>query len=253
MNSTTQRSHDYAHLIARWRGIVRRSDLAIRPFAIESGFQVFVIQSKSLDRRGGIYISAGIHGDEPGATEGLLAWAETCVDQLGELPLLIFPCLNPWGLVNNNRMDALGNDLNRMFQHDNSGAIHELKQLIKPYHFDSALMLHEDYDGQGVYLYELLRSKPFWGETLLESASRHIPLDPRSRIDGRKAVDGVVRRKIDPRRFRKIGLPEAIYLHTHHATRTFTVETPSEFDLSLRTQAHAAMLQKFITLTRNPG
>lgn len=214
----------------------------MREFAKESGYPVFFLKSKALQETGGLYFSAGIHGDEPGATEGLVSWAESRIKQLSRLPLMLFPCLNPWGLVNNSRIDARGRDLNRVFQHDEACAIHTLKQIIKPYRFDCAMMLHEDYDAQGVYLYELQRVRPYWGEDLLDAACPFLPVETRTRIDGRKAVLGLVRRKINPKRFQKMGFPEAIYLHLSHAERTFTVETPSEFGLDQRVQAQVAMI-----------
>ena len=246
MSPAIHRGHDYKNLIARWRRVARESGLVMRAFAEESGYPVFFLKSKALRETGGIYFSAGIHGDEPGATEGLVTWAEKRVKQLSRLPLLLFPCLNPWGLVNNSRLDAGGRDLNRVFQHDEACAIHTLKQIIKPHRFICATMLHEDYDGQGVYIYELERAKPYWGEALLDAARPFLPIEPRTRIDGRKAVGGLVRRKINAKRFQRIGFPEAIYLHLHHAERTFTVETPSEFALDQRVRAQVAMIEEFL-------
>jgi hypothetical protein len=57
-------------------------------------------------------------------------------------------------------------------------------------------------------------------------------------------VSGLVRRKINPKRFQKLGFPEAIYLHLHHAARTFTIETPSEFALDRRVRAQVTILRE---------
>jgi hypothetical protein len=244
MNRGPHRAHDYRHLVARWRTVAREGGLTMRAFAEESGYPVFSLRSKTLGKTGGIYISAGIHGDEPAATEGLVTWAEQNIKRLANLPLILFPCLNPWGLVNNSRVDATGRDLNRVFHHDEACAVGALKRLIQPYHFDLALMLHEDYDGQGVYIYELEKTRPFWGEALLKKVHPVLPVDSRARIDGRKAVSGLVRRKINPKRFQKLGFPEAIYLHLHHAARTFTIETPSEFALDRRVRAQVTILRE---------
>ncbi len=53
---------------------------------------------------------------------------------------------------------------------------------------------------------------------------------------------GLLRRKIVPRVFEKIGFPEAVFLHMHHAERTFTFETPSEADIGRRVRAQLAMI-----------
>ena len=239
----THAAHDYKQLMARWRRLARQAGLVFHTFAQESGYPVFYLKSRALKKTGGYYFSAGIHGDEAAATEGLIGWAEAHATELNRLPLLMFPCLNPWGLVHNSRLDEAGRDLNRMFHNDESGVIQALKKIIQPYRFHFAMMLHEDYDAPGVYLYELERARPFWGEALLAAAGRFLPIDARTRIEGRKAVGGLVRRKIAPKRFEKIGFPEAIYLHLHHAERTFTVETPSEFALGQRIQAQIAMIE----------
>ena len=243
--------HDYGRLISRWRRVARESGLVMRAFAEQSGLPVFFLKSKTPAGDGGIYLSAGIHGDEPAATEGLVTWAEKKAARIGRIPLLVFPCLNPWGLVNNSRVDAGGRDLNRVFQHDEACAIRVLKQMIKNHRFDCAMMMHEDYDGQGVYVYELERAKPFWGEALLDAARPFLPVEPRTRIDGRKAVAGLVRRKINKVHFQRIGYPEAIYMHLHHAARTFTVETPSEFALEQRVNAQVAMIDTCVALACN--
>lgn len=96
-----------------------------------------------------------MHGDEPAGPAALLAWAKRNVEQLRSHPFLLFPCLNPAGLVANMRNDARGCDLNRTFRLVRPPSpIRELKQLIRGQKFALSLSLHEDYDGAGVYVYE---------------------------------------------------------------------------------------------------
>src|SRR5438093_11590934 len=95
----SHRTHDYNFLVKRWREVARTGGLVMRSFFNQTAnHKVFVVNSPSLAKADGIYISAGIHGDEPAGTEALIFWAEQNVKRLRELPLLIFPCLNPWGL-----------------------------------------------------------------------------------------------------------------------------------------------------------
>ncbi|HEX8313124.1 MAG TPA: succinylglutamate desuccinylase/aspartoacylase family protein [Chthoniobacteraceae bacterium] len=240
------RSHDYRHLVERWRKVASTAGLRLRPLVRADGLTVYYLQTRALQQSGGIYISAGIHGDEPGATEGLLTWAEANVQRLAHLPLLLLPCLNPWGLRNNSRFDEAGEDLNRAFQRDEFPIIAAMKKLLGERQFEVALNLHEDYDGEGAYLYEIQRDRPFWGEALLEVARAIIPVEPRDKVDGRKTIAGLIRRRFDLRRFNTIGFPEAIYLHLHHSRRSLTFETPSEFALEQRAAAHAAILDECV-------
>jgi len=240
--TTKHRAHDYAHLMERWRHVARAGRLRLKVFAETGGMRLVYLRSPALAEAGGIYISAGIHGDEPAAPDGLISWAEQRVGELAELPLMIFPCLNPWGLVNNTRVDRDGHDLNRLFHTETAPVVNACKSLMAPHQFTLALMLHEDYDAQGAYLYEVQRELPFWGESLLEVASDVLPIDPRGRIDGRLARSGIVRRRFEQRRFATMGYPEAIYLHVHHARRSLTFETPSEFALAQRSAAHVKVI-----------
>ena len=231
------RAHDYPFLVQRWRTLARAAGLRLLPFANEGEFDLFYMQSPALQAKGGLYLSAGIHGDEAGSTEALIEWAEAHAAELRNLPVIIFPCLNPWGLIHNMRHDRDGNDLNRSFHRDDLPAIHRWRELVRPYTFAISLMLHEDYDAQGLYLYEIKREQPYWGEELLEVARSVIPIEGRGRIDGRKSIRGVVRRRLELKRFTELGYPEAIWLHLHGSRRTFTVETPSEFALEQRIAA----------------
>jgi hypothetical protein len=242
------RAHDYRFLIARWRSVARAAGTPLRTLARAGQHAVHYLQTKALSQSGGIYISAGIHGDEPAATEALIEWAEKNVRDLRRMPLLLLPCMNPWGLTKNSRLNEEGLDLNRLFHRDDQPVIHAVKKLVAPYQFTAALMLHEDYDGQGFYLYEVERVKPFWGEALLAAARRHIAIEGRDRIDGRKATRGIHRRRIDSRRFARIGYPEAIWFHLHHAARSLTIESPSEFSLEARVRAQVAVIEEFVRL-----
>jgi hypothetical protein len=241
------RAHDYRHLIRRWRAAIRPTNLVLRKFAEASGYPIYSAEPKRpLRDRPWIYVSAGIHGDEPGATEGLLAWLERHPEQLDRWNFLLFPCLNPWGLVHNVRFDELGRDLNRSYRTDDIPQTAAHRAILAGRRFACALTLHEDYDANGAYVYEIKSTQSFWGEHLLRAATKHAPADHRKSIEGRSARSGLVRRSVDPGSVPDH--PEAFCLHFHHADRTFTVETPSEFSIDLRADTHVAVLQRAIKL-----
>lgn len=243
------RAHDYPHLVARWREVARKADLRMTKFSEAGGYALYCLKSPAhiaTREVPAIYLSAGIHGDEPAATEGLLRWAQKNVSRLQRLNLLIFPCLNPWGLTGNSRLDADGRDLNRSFHNDAIPQIAAQKKIMGKRRFDLALNLHEDYDAIGLYGYEVPGPKPHWGEQILRAASRYLPLDNRRHIEGRAATRGVVRRaiKLDS----MPDWPEAFVLHLAHSRRVFTFETPSEFHLDDRVQAQAAIITESVRL-----
>jgi len=241
------RTHDYPRLIERWRAVAARSNLAMRPLRPPGAFPkspqpIYCVRSKRLPRN----ISAGIHGDEPAGSEALITWAEKNTHLLRRRPFFLVPCINPWGLINNTRMDVQGRDMNRVFQNDSVPEISALKRAIGRRRFSLGLTLHEDYDGLGIYIYEIQGARPFWGEALLKAARPHVPADSRSLIEGRECQGGLVRRPLDMALFEQLGLPEAVYLHLQGCPRVFTVETPSEYGLDRRVRAHIAVIQECV-------
>lgn len=233
-------SHNYRHLVARWKSLARRAGLRLRPLATADGFPLFYIETRAAAHAEPAYLSAGVHGDESGATEGLLAWAESESARLRDLPLLIFPCLNPWGLCANVRVDAQGFDLNRSF-HLAHPVVDAVRTVVGTRRLRISVHLHEDYDGEGVYLYELARRAP-WGEAIIEAARPWIGPDMRTKIDISRARAGIVRRRVNRQTFAKMGYPEAIWLYFEHTDHSLTIETPSEFALERRIGAHVAAL-----------
>ena len=240
--------HNYSHLIKRWRALCRQAGLRMVKIGVTDGYPCFQITSPVLRREGGVYLSAGIHGDEPGAVLGLLTWAEHNISVLSSLPLLIYPCLSPWGLENNSRWDANGQDLNRLWDASSpSPLIAKIMQELRTYNFSVSVCLHEDYEGQGAYLYAPGGKKEVRAraDSVLDSVEKIMPRDPRKRIDGRKCARGLIfpRPTCPP----KEGIPEALFLYRHCGGVNFTLETPSERDISVRAQGHAAMIEAAVT------
>ncbi len=238
---TYSRAHDYRFLIRRWRLIAREQKLSLRSYCEADGYHLWYLAPRRPNPTlPWIYMSAGIHGDEPGATEALLAWADASPALMARFNPFFFPCLNPWGLVNNNRLDSAGRDLNRTYHDDVVPTTAAHKKLLADRRFALALTLHEDYDANGIYIYEIPHVKPVWAESLLAAAARHIPIDSRKSIEGRTSRAGIVRRTINPSIMPQF--PEAFILHFDHADRTFTIETPSEAAIDARVAAQRAVI-----------
>lgn len=180
-----------------------------------------------------IYLSTGIHGDEPAGPKAAL---DLIRDEV--LPtdawLWLCPCLNPTGFPRNTRESAEGLDLNRDYRHLRSGEIREhVDWLQQQPMFDLTLCLHEDWEAAGFYVYELNPDQqPSLAEAIVEAARDVCPIDLSPEIDGRPAVQGIIRPNIDPAL--RSEWPEALYLVNHKTRLSYTLEAPSDFDLRVR-------------------
>lgn len=240
---TDHRCHDYRLLVKRWKAFCRSARLKLQPFATSAEEDIFYVASGERAAAAGepwIYISAGVHGDEAAPPWGLLAWAEEHADLLRTHPFLIFPTLNPTGLILNTRADYTGTDLNRNFNHPSEPVVAAWRKVVEGRKLAIGLCLHEDYDGQGCYLYELNGGRHILGQRILADTSRIIPPDGRRRIDGRAAKAGLIRRRVPPE---MAGQPEAIVLHLLGAPITLTFESPSEFSIAERIAVQKRFLE----------
>lgn len=239
----TQRSHDVPYLVRRWNAVARKAKLQMTVLSQEEGYPVIALSGDGTREQPGVYLSAGIHGDEPAAVLGLLEWCEARVQFLQSVPVVLLPILNPWGLVNNVRLDHRGRDLNRAFD-GRKGPIGALRTFLRNRRFAVAASLHEDYDAHGIYVYEIGPRGYSIADDLLKATEAEIPRHEGS-VEGRRTQQGVLRRSQGLRKIaREIeGMPESIYLHLHHAEIALTFETPSEFSLWRRVRAQRAFLE----------
>ena len=193
-----------------------------------------------------LYLSAGIHGDE---ISGPMAVLKMLRDRefFADFNVTIFPILNPDGLAQNLRVNAAGIDLNRDYRNSKSqeiaSHIEALKTLGK---FDAAMMLHEDFEGIGAYLYEL-NDDDSLGQKIIAAMSQHVPIDVRPIIEEVPATGGVISRKELLRIHGNIedrpDWPEAIYLSVNHTKVSYTTETPKPFPLENRIEAQIAAVK----------
>jgi hypothetical protein len=186
-----------------------------------------------------IYISAGIHGDEPA---GPLAARQLLNEpaMLAGFDLWLCPCLNPAGFVLNRRENREGFDLNRQYRTpEASETAAHIEWLTRQPTFDLCLCLHEDWESHGFYLYELNPDhQPSLAEAIVAGVGEVCPIDRSEVIEGRPALNGIIRPGIDPRS--RPDWPEAFFLITHKTRLSYTLEAPSDFPLATRVAALVA-------------
>lgn len=202
-------------------------------------------QNRQTQEPGKIYISAGIHGDEPaGPLAALRLLSEDRWPANAEIFLL--PCLNPVGFTLNRRENEQGRDLNRDYRNSVSGEIRaHVAWLERQPGFDLYLCLHEDWESHGFYLYEQNPDRKISrAEQIIAAVEKVCPVDQSEMIEGRPAQHGIIRPNILPHE--RPDWPEAFYLITHKSRQGYTLEAPSDFPLPTRVNAlvaavHAAL------------
>lgn len=183
-----------------------------------------------------LYLSTGIHGDEPA---GPLAVRELLKENVwpDHAEVLLCPCLNPTGFPRNTRESAEGIDLNRDYKHLRSPEVRaHVAWFEKQPPFDLTLLLHEDWEAHGFYVYEVnAENRPSLAEAMVQAVRDVCPIDHSTLIDGRDARDGIIRPNLDP--LLRAEWAEAFYLYSYKTRWSYTLEAPSDFPLTTRVAA----------------
>ncbi len=226
-------AHNIREVMRRWKLLQKSAGMRATMLLTIEGHSIFGFETQAAKAGApAFYLSTGVHGDEPGSMWGLLLWAEKNIDKLQRDSFLLLPLLNPIGMRLNTRADHRGLDINRRFHLTDDPLTSAWQRWIAERPMIAAVCLHEDYDAQGCYVYELGHSQKSIGRAILTRYDGPIAVDPRSRIDGQRAKDGLIRRNKLPMHL--AGMPEAIELHLRGCPLTLTFETPSEFSLGDR-------------------
>ena len=234
-------------LAARFEVAGRAARFRVERFGEAAKCPLLALTKRTPGPRPRIYLSAGIHGDEPAPPLALLEMMEAGVFDERAV-WFICPLLNPAGFTHGTRENADGLDLNRDYKDFRSAEIaaHGAWLRRQP-RFDLSLCVHEDWEAKGFYLYELNpEDRPSLAEQMIAAVAPVCPIDTATEIDGRPvAVPGIIRPVSDP--LLRENWPEAIYLRANHTTLSYTIETPSGFPLAQRIAALRAALEAALT------
>jgi predicted deacylase len=239
---------DPAALAGRFEASGARAGFRAERFGEISGWPLIALTKPAAGPLPRIYLSSGIHGDEPAPPLALLSMIESGILD-GRAAWFLCPLLNPAGLARGTRENADGLDLNRGYRDVQAREIQaHIAWLRRQSDFDLTVCMHEDWEAKGFYLYELNPDlRPSFAEAMIAAVLPICPIDASAIIDGRPASGGVIRPSADPLLREK--WPESIYLRAHHNAKFhFTIESPSSFPLEQRMAALRAATETAIGL-----
>ncbi len=238
-------------VLARVLAAARRHGWSVEALPVAGVGELYTLQRRPVIRGGDgetarrIYLSTGVHGDEPA---GPLALGEllsgNCWPPKAEL--WACPCLNPTGFPLNRRENAAGMDLNRDYRDRRTPEVRaHTAWLERQPRFDLAICLHEDWESHGFYLYELNPDgQPSAAERVIAAVAAVCPIDLSCEIEGRPARGGIVRPV--PDLTGRPDWPEAFYLMARKTRHSYTLEAPSDFPLATRVNALATAVNALL-------
>lgn len=224
-----------------------------------------------------VFLSGGIHGDEPAGVEALLQFLEQRrYEAWPEIAFTLIPCLNPWGYVRDTREGPAGHDLNRAFRRASpaTSEVSAIKRVLSRRQLTCSMDCHEDCDAEGFYAYELPEVSSL-GRAVVEAVGAVGPISPDCLVEEIVPVRGGLARTdelrpqpgdemtaaMPPEAWRDFRAfveawptwPLPIYLWHRHGARAFTFETPTKLSLDQRVGMHLAAIEAVLrTLTPTP-
>jgi hypothetical protein len=236
-------SIDPADFIPRFDAAARRHGFKAETYGEINGHPLNAYTKRSAGLRPRIYVSTGMHGDEPAPPLALLRLVEAGFFD-DRCTWFLCPLLNPTGFALHTRENFGRVDLNRDYKSLVAAEVlaHVAWLRLQP-RFDLVICGHEDWESQGFYLYELnLGGHPTLAPAMIAAAKAHGPIESAAVIDGRPSAEpGIIRPVSDP--LLRDTWPEALYLAYKHSSLNYTIETASAQPLEQRVTTQTAVLR----------
>jgi protein MpaA len=234
---------DPAEFIPRFAAAAVRAGFKIETFGEIHGHPLVAATRSAPGAQPRVYLSTGMHGDEPAPPWALLRLLEAGVFD-DRFTWFLCPLLNPTGFVGRARGNFAQIDLNRDYKSLQTAEVRtHAAWLQNQGRFDLVICGHEDWEAQGFYLYELnLENHASLAPAMLAAARAHGPIESATVIDGRESAEpGVIRPASDP--LLRDTWPEALYLAYNHSALNYTIETASMQPIEQRITTQCAVLE----------
>lgn len=190
-----------------------------------------------------VYLSAGMHGDEPAGPLALLSAVKHGLLDCA-VSFCICPMLNPTGMARGTRENKDGHDMNRDYMRLHSDEVKGHVKYLEGLKPELFLSLHEDWESTGYYFYEINTEEdnPAMYQSITDAVQKVMPLEPNSLIDDHEVREqGWIYHRAEADEYEC--WPEAIFMaKKNECPLSFTFESPSSLAMELRVKAHETVL-----------
>ncbi len=223
------------------RRLMRLRGWRVEQVATVWGYPFFQVTRVGHRRWPTIFLSGGMHGEEPAGVEAVLQWLERPAACRWAVNWYVLPCINPYGWERNYRRNRQRYDINRQFRgRTDCVEANLVKRLLRGRRFALSFEMHEDVDSPGYYLYEHAGTHPTLADRILRAVAPVTPINRNSVIDGRRADGrGLITRPATWAALRqRPQWPMAYHVLRRHADHLIGSETPTRAPLARRIAAH---------------
>ena len=160
----------YAELVTQWRACAEAGLICLEEYVVGDPPRLLLSARTRSECSERIFIGAGVHGDEP-----VTPWALLSLVNQGLLDprfgYRLWPCMNPSGYELGTRQNIDGMDINRSYgQRLLSAEATAIVTICGQERYRLFMDLHEDFEADGVYLYEpVVAEAGTIGRCILES------------------------------------------------------------------------------------
>ena len=239
------RIRDYADVMRRLR-VLPAKHWRVTQIRRVWGYPFFAVVRQPNRQWPTVFLTGGMHGEEPAGVEGVLQWLESPAALQWRVNWFVLPCINPYGWERNQRRNKQRYDINRQFRSPTDCVEAQLiKRLIRHRRFRFVMEFHEDVDATGFYLYEVTRLSPEIGEKMVAAVGKVVPINRERVIDSRPANGrGLIQRPKELTALQKRKRwPMAYHLFLHHTDHVLGSETAIQPPLAQRARAHTTALR----------
>ena len=191
-----------------------------------------------------VFLSGGIHGNEPGGVETLARFIESLARDpalYGNVSFEIVPLTNPWGWAHDVRYNRDGIDINRDLAPQRSQEARIVAGYLKENRYDLMIDDHEDPSASGFYMYQYaMPSQALSRKVIAAVRAGGLPIEQNVNMVILKTEDGLIDAPMwglwYMRATGQIGVPN--YSRLYNSDNVYTVETATCLNYEERLSAH---------------